>query len=199
MQVLLASQSPRRRALLQEAGIPLRLLQPGSEHEDRVPAGFSPAERALHLAREKALGAQLDGSDGLLLASDTVVALAGRCFSKPRDRQEAQSFLLELEGREHEVWTAIALAPVLGGVLDAQALRSEAHLARVRFRSFEPGELESYLDSGEWRDKAGGYGIQAAAGAFAALVSGELATVIGLPLTAVLAHWHGFQKEGELR
>jgi septum formation protein len=198
-QLLLASHSPRRRSLLERAGLQLRLVQPGPEHENAVPVSFLPRQRAEFLAREKALGAELCSAelerselDGLLLASDTVVALGAQHYSKPVDASDARRILLELEGREHDVWSAIALVPVVEGQLQRDEIIVESHRSVVRFRAFVPGELDEYLANAEWHDKAGAYGIQAEAGAFATLIEGELETVIGLPVAAVCAHWESF-------
>jgi len=187
--VLLASGSPRRRELLRREGIPFDLVDPGPEPEvERGP----PERRVLVAARSKALGARVEQRCGLLLAADTVVVAGDRCLGKPRDRGQAGEFLAALIGRTHEVWTGLVFAPVRDGVLDEARLEEVAARAEVAMRSLTAVELEDYLDSGDWRDKAGAYGIQSRAGRFTSLVSGELETVIGLPMQPVREAWLRF-------
>ncbi len=134
-------------------------------------------------ARAKALGAELAGRSGILLAVDTVVSLDGRSLGKPRDRQEAALFLEELCGRSHEVLTAHAHAPAKDGTRgEIEVLVSSA---KVVFPALDKAQREAYLDEDDWQDKAGGYGIQSQASSFARLLEGDLDTVIGLSLRVV--------------
>ena len=173
--LFLASSSPRRQELLTEAGIRFELVAPGPEP---VGAG-SPRDRAEQRAREKARGAR-PPCDGLVLGVDTVVALDGREFGKPRDRGHAAAMLRRLAGREHEVISAHCLFDP-----GRETCFEEAAVARVRWAGLSDAELEAYLDLEDWADKAGAYGIQSAAQPFVTLVAGAFDTVVGLHVEAL--------------
>ncbi|MBC8327507.1 MAG: septum formation protein Maf [Planctomycetes bacterium] len=175
--LVLASTSPRRRALLEAAGIDFELVDPG---DDGPSQAVDPAQRVLDHARFKALeGARLRPGRRVL-AADTLVWVAGDFLPKPADREQAEAMLRRLSGRNHEVWTGVVLATEGGRLLEA------ADRAEVRFGPLPEGQLQSYLAGQEWCDKAGAYAIQGAAGRWAELVSGELETVIGLSTGTVL-------------
>jgi len=178
--LVLASASPRRKQLLRQAGVPFRVKV--SRYVEGRPSG-DPVAFALRAATGKAAEvASRLRVPAWVLAADTLV-VAGRCvFGKPSDRAEAAAMLKALAGREHRV---------LSGVVLQQAPTGK-HLAwtettAVRMRRIAPDELERYLDSGEWRDKAGAYGIQGRAGAFVTGIWGCYFNVVGLPLGAVCA------------
>lgn len=164
-------------------------MPPGPEPE----GSGDPATLAGLRARSKCLGAQVPGASppGLVLGVDTVVDLDGRELGKPVDRDDARRMLLQLAGREHAVHTAHCLRrhPALGPVPERPLHEPTVHerlaTARVLCRSLDFDEVAAYLDSGEWVDKAGGYGIQGHASRFCALVGGDLDTVIGLSVRAV--------------
>jgi septum formation protein len=178
--LVLASASPRRRRLLRQAGVPFTAL--ASRYLEGAPSG-DPAAFALRAARGKAadVAARL-ARPAWVLAADTLVVQGRRVFGKPRTRTEARSMLRALSGREHRVLTGVVLRRSSAG-------RGWAWVetTRVRMRRLAPRELESYLDTGEWRDKAGGYGIQERAGAFVTGIRGCYFNVVGLPLGAVCA------------
>lgn len=119
------------------------------------------------------------GEAELVLAADTVVAAGRRLLGKPRDTDEAASFLRLLAGRRHRVTTAIALRR--GG-----ALRLRAVETAVRLKPLSPGEISAYLATGEWQGKAGGYAIQGAAAAFIPWIGGSYSNVVGLPLAETM-------------
>jgi septum formation protein len=178
--LILASASPRRRALLRQAGVPFTVRASG--YREGTPAG-DPVVFALRAARGKAA----DVARGLkvpawVLGADTLVVLGRRVFGKPRHRAEAAAMLRALAGREHRVISGVVLR-------EAPAGRTWAwtETTVVRMRHLGAGELERYLDSGEWRDKAGAYGIQGRAGAFVTGLRGCFFNVVGLPLGAVCA------------
>ena len=177
----MASSSPRRADLLARAGIDFVLAVPGPEPA----AAGGPVDRALARAVAKARGAVLpDGAiDGApVLGVDTVVALDGREYGKPVDAAAAAATLTALAGRCHDVHTAHCVVPS-GGGRAATAVTS----AVVRIASVEGEPLRCYLATGDWRGKAGAYGIQDAGADFAELVAGELDTVVGLSVAAVRA------------
>lgn len=174
----LASTSPRRANLLEAAGISFRLHPPGPETEG---GARNPQDEAAARARQKALKAQRPQGPGHLLAVDTVVALDGRILGKATGQAEAEAMLRQLSGRTHAVHTAHCLVDLRSG-----AVVEAVTTAVVRCRPLDEGrELAAYLATGEWRDKAGAYGIQGAAGDFMELAAGDLDTVIGLSVSKV--------------
>ncbi len=169
--LVLASTSPRRRRLLASLGVAFETVDPGPDPP--LPAA-PPREMVLVLARAKAEAGARQRPGCPVLAADTLVACAGRILPKPADREEAEGMLRLLAGREHEVWTGVCLRLPGGRVLAA------ADRAVVRFREPPPGDLQAWLASGRWRDKAGAYAIQEEPGAWAEVVAGDRETVVGL-------------------
>ena len=134
---------------------------------------------AQRLAREKALasGEQLP----MILGADTTVFIGDKIFEKPADIEEAAAHLNALSGRTHQVVTAFALASL------GQLVHQEAVVSQVTFRPLSPEMIKKYLDMGESLDKAGAYGLQGLGGFMVESIEGSFATVVGLPLTEVLA------------
>lgn len=182
MRLCLASASPRRRELLHQIGVP-HLVVVADIDESRLGAE-SAGEHVLRLARAKAAAVWSRTADrqGLpVLAADTTVALGDEILGKPATREEGVAMLQALAGREHEVLTAIALATDRG----IAGLTVES---RVAFREISAQEAAKYWDTGEPRDKAGGYAIQGLGAVFVAGLRGSYSGVMGLPLyeTAML-------------
>lgn len=172
--LVLASASPRRRALLAAAGVDVD-VRPADVDETWFP-GEAPRAYALRVAREKARA--VDGDR--VLAADTVVALDGGVLGKPRDVEEARAMLAALSGREHHVYTAVVLR-------DAHRERHRVVSTRVRFRPLQPRDLDWYVATGEPFDKAGGYGIQGHGGTLVDRLAGSYTNVVGLPLRETLS------------
>ncbi len=172
--LVLASASPRRRALLARMGHRFRVLRlPFREH---VPAGMPPAEAARYLAWRKAETARRRVRRGLLITGDTVVALGGTRFGKPRSRADARRILRRLSGRTHAVITGLAVMDARTGI---GLLGSET--SAVTFRRLTPGEIAAYVATGEPMDKAGAYGIQGKGGRLVRTIRGDYANIVGLP------------------
>jgi len=170
---ILASRSPRRRALLEHLGFE-PILQP-PDVDETILAGESPREAAGRLARlkAKAISAHVP-----VLASDTVVDLEGVPLGKAASRDEARTMLKKLSGKAHWVHTGVAIeGPEPGQVIVS---------ARVSFRPLTTVEVEGYLDTDEPYDKAGAYGVQGLAGAFVDRIEGSYTGIIGLPLREAL-------------
>lgn len=183
-QLYLASTSPRRRDLLRQAGLDFILHPPGPEPDG---SGI-PADLALMRAREKALGAPAPDLPGWILGVDTVVGLAGKEFGKPTDEADAARMLRALRGREHVVYSGHALVEAHPQtVFEPPCVQTQLAESRVYCRAFSEQELDVYLATGDWADKAGAYGIQDAACSFMSLREGALDTVIGLHIPAVHA------------
>jgi septum formation protein len=172
--ITLASQSPRRRELLGQLGLALRVVP---AHVDETPA---PGEAALpyarRMAREKACAVEGE----LVLGADTVVVLRGEILGKPRDDADARRMLRALSGQPHEVVTAVCAR---------RGAREEATLVstEVEFAPLSDEQIAWYVASGEPHDKAGAYAVQGIGGAFVVAVRGSVSNVVGLPLGETLA------------
>jgi septum formation protein len=169
----LASASPRRRELLQQLGVPHKIHIPAV---DETPlANESAAYLVQRLACLKAEAVWHDASDLPVLAADTTVTHDGQLFGKPQGAEEAVAMLLQLAGKTHQVWTAVALRTATG-------LQFRTNKSTVHFGSITAEQALQYWHTGEPRDKAGGYAIQGLAAAFIEHLSGSFSGVMGLPL-----------------
>lgn len=177
--LILASTSPRRRALLSDAGMVFTTVAPMLTEERLDPA--LPLGQALEeLALAKAQSVAETAPAALVMGADTLVSLDGVRLGKPRDAAEARQMLAALSGRTHEVITAVALCCAKSGhTLTAHSV------SRVHFRPLSDEEISDYIASGEPFDKAGGYGIQGEAGKFVEGLEGDFDNVVGLPLALV--------------
>jgi len=178
--LVLASGSPRRVDLLQQAGIEPDRLYPADVDETPLRAEH-PRSLAKRLSREKAEKAAeglraVGEEDAFVLSADTVVAVGRRILPKAELVDEASNCLRLLSGRSHRVYTGVCLITPAGKV------RQRLVETRVRFKRLASEELASYLASGEWRGKAGGYAIQGLASAFVVKIVGSYTSVVGLPL-----------------
>jgi septum formation protein len=179
--LVLASGSPRRLSLINQAGIEPDALQP-ADIDEMPKKGELPRACANRLARAKAeaaldavrLDEELRGS--YIIAADTVVAVGRRILPKAELLDEAAQCLRLLSGRNHRVHTGICL------VTPKEAFRQRLVETRVRFKRLSDDDIEAYLASGEWRGKAGGYAVQGLAGSFVVKIVGSYTNVVGLPL-----------------
>ena len=176
----LASQSPRRRELLNQIGVNHAVVR---VNVPELPTqGESALDYVLRLAREKAAAgyAELQHRKVHLapvLGADTLGVIDGEILEKPRDQQHAREILRRLSGRSHEVITAVALH---GPHRQAQRLS----ITRVTFRELSDAEIQAYWETGEPQDKAGGYGIQGLGAVFVKEIQGSYSCVVGLPIEA---------------
>jgi septum formation protein len=191
--ICLASASPRRQELLAQIGI-AHVVAP-ADIDERRHDGEAPEAYVRRMALEKAqrIAADPAASRGLpVLGADTSVVVDGLVLGKPVDAADGCAMLARLAGRSHEVLSAVTIVTTAGA-------RSALSRTEVRFRPIAAAEAQAYWDSGEPRDKAGGYAIQGRAAAFVAGLAGSYSGVVGLPLyetaqllAAVgLAPWHG--------
>ncbi|WP_417491825.1 Maf family nucleotide pyrophosphatase [Maricaulis sp.] len=171
--LILASASPRRLDLLASAGLVPDAVEPTDIDESEIP-GELPGPLARRLALEKA--AAHPGGDAFVLAADTVVGVGRRILPKAETEAQVRACLALLSGRNHRVYTGIALRTP-DGELTAKLVET-----KVKFKRLSAPELESYIASGEWRGKAGGYGIQGRAGAYVISLIGSYTGVVGLPI-----------------
>ena len=173
--LVLASASPRRRALLEQLGIPLR-IDPAHLHEN-VRAGEPAARYVLRLAREKAEAVQVRHPNATVLAADTGVVLDGAVLGKPATADEALEMLRSLSGRTHQVLTAVAVA----------GAGERLVTAAVTFVPADEAALGWYVSTGEPMDKAGAYAVQGIGGFLVERIEGSHSAVVGLPLVETVA------------
>ena len=189
--LILASASPRRLALLRQAGYEPHSVQAAEIDETALP-GELPRAVVARLASEKARTVARRHPGAWILAADTVVACGRRILPKPATVEEARDCLALLSGRRHRVFGGIH-------VIDpARRERARGVVTAVVFKRLTVGEIEAYTARGEWRDKAGGYAIQGRAGAFVRSLNGSYFNVVGLPLyeTATLLEGLGLRRPG---
>ena len=176
--LVLASKSPRRKAILEMAGIPY-IQAPGSIDED----GFSgsPSEVVLHWARMKAENVMPSWKDYPILGADTMVALGDKLLGKPENAARAEDMLTQLSGKWHSVYGGVCIIWPEKGI-DVEFVES----TRVHFRTLSAEEIRMYVSSGEPMDKAGAYGIQGLGCALVDRVDGCYFNVMGLPITRLV-------------
>jgi septum formation protein len=166
--LILASQSPQRRAILEQLRIPFEVVTPS--YEER---GDDPVEHAAGKARS------VSGGDSPVLGVDTVVVCAGRVLGKPADASEAEAMLETLAGRTHEVVSGLCLRTPAW-----EELHSET--TAVTFRRLTPRDIAHYLATGEWRNRAGAYAIQGVGGGLVERIEGDYLNVVGLPAALLI-------------
>lgn len=171
--LILGSGSPRRRELLAHLGVVADDIRP-PDIDEAPRKGELPRPYCVRLATEKALAIPSD-PDEIVLSADTTVALGRRILGKPEDEKEAAHFLTLMSGRRHRVITAVAARR-------GDQVWEKDVVTQVRMKQLSNVELNAYLASGDWRGKAGGYGIQGMAGAFIPWIGGSFTAVVGLPL-----------------
>ena len=175
MDIILASQSPRRRELLGQMGMKdFRVVSPQVDETAEGRPGPAGLVEQLSLRKAAAVAAR-EGTDALIIAADTVVALDDAVLGKPAGRAEAAAMLTALSGRTHQVYTGVT---VLWGGRTVTAHERTA----VTFRTLTPGEIENYIATGEPMDKAGAYGIQGLGALLVSGLEGDYFNVMGLPV-----------------
>jgi nucleoside triphosphate pyrophosphatase len=177
--VILASGSPQRRTILEQLGVDFSVVVTGVEELEQGQAEEVAVENARRKASGVAGGQRATGGGETILGVDTVVALEGRLYGKPSDRAQAAATLRALAGRTHRVVSGICL-------IEGGRERTAVAVTDVRFRPLGAGAIDWYLDTGEWRGRAGGYAIQGRGAALVEAIRGDYLNVVGLPLAALL-------------
>ena len=177
MEIILASQSPRRRELLKQMGLEFEVLVP--DIDERMDRALAPAELVEAISAEKAEKAagQVD-REAIIIAADTVVALNGRLLGKPADENQAREMLQALSGSRHQVYTGFTVRQG-----ERSVTRSEC--TQVSFRALTAEEIEHYIATGEPMDKAGSYGIQGYGALLVEGLQGDYFNVMGLPVCSL--------------
>lgn len=178
--VILASTSPRRRELLASLHIPFEVIP--SEADETTPEQWEPERIVMELAlrKAKAVQATLEPAtrEAVIIGSDTIVVLDGQVLGKPKDEAEAASLLRSLQGRSHDVYTAVACIDVITGRTEVEYRRTT-----VTMRTAAEEEIAAYARTGEGLDKAGAYAIQGLGSIFVTGIEGCYFNVVGLPLS----------------
>ena len=184
-QIILASQSPRRKQLLEWAEVPFKIVV--NETEETYPPGLMPDAVAIHIARQKALAVrQLVPADAIILAADTIVVLNNRIIGKPKNRGDAIAILQELSGSKHAVITGVVICKEEKEIAFADT-------TDVYFHELSNEQIEFYIDKYKPFDKAGAYAIQEWIGVVGIKsVSGDFYNVMGLPVSRVVRELNKF-------
>ena len=169
--VILASASPRRRELLSYIISEFDVIPSGIDEE----ATGAPEDQVIQLAADKALDIAGQYPDALVIGADTLVAIDDRVLGKPLDEAEAADMLRLLSGREHRVYTGVAVA-------NNGRMKTDVNMTHVQFAKLSDEEIREYISTGEPMDKAGAYGIQGYCGKFIVGIRGDYFNVMGLPL-----------------
>ena len=172
MNVILASQSPRRRELLGLTGLDFTVRV--ADIDESMDAAKAPFDEVARVSRLKALAVAREPDD-VVIAADTIVVCGGEVLGKPRDEEDALRILSLLSGRQHEVMTGMT-------VLRGDEVITHTEVTKIHFRALLPAELRAYIATGEPMDKAGAYGIQGGAALFADQMEGDYYNVMGLPV-----------------
>jgi septum formation protein len=173
--LILASRSPQRRTILEQLGVVFSVVVPDIDELISGP----PDEIVLENAHRKASAVAAGAPEALVLGVDTVVWAAGRIYGKPSGVDQARKTLQALSGTRHVVLSGICL------IADGRS-RTAAARTVVEFRELDPELISWYLDSGEWRERAGGYAIQGCGAALVAAIEGDYLNVVGLPVATLL-------------
>ena len=172
MQLILGSQSPRRKELLGLFHIPFVIKI--ADIDEAMDPALSPAEEVARVSRAKA-EAIPRGDDDVVIAADTIVVLENEVLGKPKDEADAVRMLTALSGRDHQVMTGVT-------VLRGNTVLTHTEITDIHFRPLSQKEIATYVATGEPMDKAGSYGIQGGAALFAEKMHGDYYNVMGLPV-----------------
>jgi septum formation protein len=176
LEIILASASPRRSELLRNLGLPFRVL--ASDVNETVAPDLTPAEVVTELSQRKALAVANTLGKGIVIGSDTIVVLDDQILGKPTDEKDAFRMLQGLQGRIHEVYSAVTCIDAATGQM-VTGYRSTT----VRFKPLGSDVMERYIATGEPMDKAGSYAIQGLGAIFVEGIDGDYFNVVGLPLS----------------
>jgi septum formation protein len=190
--IILASSSPRRRDLLKRIGISFETVEPRVENENAFLEVADIETSLKRLAVEKARSVSRNNPQALVLGADTIVWSDGKVLGKPRDAAEARSMLLMLSGVRHTVYSAISLLCEAESFLESAVAKTD-----VFFRKINEREIDTYIDCGEYIDKAGGYGIQGRAMIFVTGIEGCYYNVVGLPIVKTISLFNAYMTRKE--
>ncbi len=180
---ILASQSPRRRELLNAIGLNFEVIVSDADESSVSPEGIAPGMYVQELALIKAAATAkkvLTRKNAVIIAADTIVVLDGKILGKPKDENNAFEMLSSLSGRSHEVYTGYCVMRIKDGFTVCSNVKTD-----VIFKELNEDEIKSYIRTKEPMDKAGAYGIQGLGGMLIKGIEGDYANVVGLPVSAL--------------
>lgn len=177
--LILASQSPWRKTILEKLGIPFDVVV--SNFEEDMAQEMPPQELALALAAGKARSVAILHPDALVLGADTFIVHEGRLLGKPHTPERAKEMLMSLKGKWHEILTGFVIIDGATGEIHEGIV-----VTRVHIRDADESEIDAYVKTGEPLNVAGGYAIQGRAGALVDMIEGDYWNVVGLPMSAVV-------------
>ncbi len=182
--IVLGSGSPRRKQMLEEAGLNLLVVVPDVDESDQgqTPSDYLDQVVLKKLRRAQELLGGRQDSYSALICADTIVCCDGAILQKPKDEDECSEMLVALSGRQHFVMSSYVVLDLATGQERSRRVTTE-----VRFRAMSPGEIHAYVRTGEGLDKAGGYAVQGRGAVFLERISGSYSNVVGLPLCELFA------------
>lgn len=175
--IVLASASPRRKELLETAGLEFEISV--ADVDESIPLGIAPEDAAKMTAEKKALAVAENRKGDIVIGADTIVVCGGRILGKPKDRADAVAMLTLLSGIEHEVMTGVCIT-------DGKKTESFVQVSKVKFYELTAEEIEDYVSTGEPMDKAGAYGIQGKGSVLVEKIEGDYFNIVGLPVAKVI-------------
>lgn len=175
-EIILASGSPRRKELLETAGLDFEIIV--ADIEEKIPDGATPQEAVKALALQKAQAVANSHRESIVIGADTVVVCDGKILGKPKDEKDAFNMLRMLSGRSHTVCTGVAL-------IKGDKIKNFCDETEVEFHTLSDKEIEAYVSTGEPMDKAGAYGIQGKGCVLVKRINGDYFNVVGLPVSRV--------------
>ena len=181
MRIILASSSPRRQQLMEQAGIPCEIIV--SDVDENIEGNAREQVEQLALRKAQAVRPQISGK-AIIIAADTLVSLDGQVLSKPTCGADAYAMLQALQGRKHTVYTGVTLIKISG---TGDEIHSFVDTADVYFRPLSCYDIGGYIATGESTDKAGAYGAQGRGAVLVERIEGDFFTVMGLPLSRLCA------------
>lgn len=174
--IILASASPRRKELLETAGLEFEICV--SDADESIPEGTLPVDAAKMTATKKALAVAENHKDAVVIGADTIVVANGKILGKPKNEADAEAMLTMLSGIEHEVITGVCLA-------SGEEIISFAQISKVKFYDLSAEEIRAYVATKEPMDKAGAYGIQGKGCTLVEEIEGDYFNIVGLPVARV--------------
>lgn len=183
MDIILASGSPRRSDLMKQVGLDFRVSTCNTD--ESYDSSLNPADIVMELSLRKAdavFDKEMPEKDTVIVAADTIVTIDNKILGKPHNRQDAVNMLTSLSGRQHQVYTGVALYYYMGGRV---FIENFADCANVFFRELSQDIINEYVDSWEPMDKAGAYGIQGLGAILVDKIDGDYYTIVGLPISKV--------------
>lgn len=181
MNIVLASKSERRKEILEKYFNEIIIVDSHSNESYNI--GFDLYTNIMSISREKINQIKYEYKSSIVLGADTVVVLENEILGKASDINEARSFLKKLSNKEHKVITAFSICCIDRGIEVCDYVES-----KVQFRRLEDNLIEEYLNTNEWTDKAGAYGIQGKASIFVESITGDYLSIVGLPISKILTY-----------